>query len=314
MGPGTPRIGNWFPCRRCTGAPVRPRLPQAGAPNLGVSCESRPSPRFPCEVRPTKPLDVASILRVMSSGSEPGRPSVAVLLSHTDRPSGSARGAATQSGEIWTIGRIGKGCSRIGASPVATAPVSSCSPVGTGLLLQQGSAQRPAALPVLSGRCRACPHRRRAKGVPRRDLRPLRRPGRAVRSAQRPTRLLQHLLRQGQGRNNHPDRPTLHPRGRSRGKGAIDGNHHDGRPDRAGLVDSGTRLRAAPPLPAEQRKPTAWASSSSARWSARAPDPGTTRLARRWPRPRRRSGTSRRSRSSSRRPWCATGILLEYQI
>ena len=67
--------------------------------------------------------------------------------------------------------------------------------------------------------CRAVAKRartdRRTTRVPRRDLRGLRGPGRrAVRATQRPTRLLQHLLRQGAGRDAARRRPASDPSSR----------------------------------------------------------------------------------------------------
>src|SRR4051812_28150774 len=57
-------------------------------------------------------------------------------------------------------------------------------------------------MPVLSGRGETGPDRRRSARVSRSDLRELRRPGRRpICPAQRPARVLQHVLRQGPSRN-----------------------------------------------------------------------------------------------------------------
>src|SRR4029079_16660236 len=75
-----------------------------------------------------------------------------------------------------------------------------------GVFLEQRPAQRPAAVSVVQGDCEAGEDRRWTEGVPRGDLRQLRRPGDgAIRAAERPPGLLQLVLRQGPGWNDGGD-------------------------------------------------------------------------------------------------------------
>jgi hypothetical protein len=72
----------------------------------------------------------------------------------------------------------------------------------TGFLFEQGPVERSPTLPGMSSGGEAGADRRRPAGISRRDLRQLRRPGHGpIRAAERPSRLLQLMLRQGSGRN-----------------------------------------------------------------------------------------------------------------
>jgi hypothetical protein len=161
------------------------------------------------ESRAVKGLDGARIFTAMSSGPRarvrPGAHPFKTRVRRRPVPtrcpgaSPSTRASAGGSGEgvpgpYFDLSRLHRGVHLLGRR--------------AGLLLEQGVDQRPPTVPFLPSGRQARSLRRGPTRVPRRGVRGLRGSGRrAIRAAERSTRLLQHVLRQGPSRD--PDRDGL---------------------------------------------------------------------------------------------------------
>jgi hypothetical protein len=173
-------------------------------PNLhGGPHEFRVESRVaPDESRCYPGIDAARILAAMSSGPDAGRGPFGNVPPVFPGCRGRAPRAARDGYGVRATGRTGEGVSGSNAGLPRLFRGVHLLGRRAGLFREQRAAERPAALPRLSGCGKASSHGRGAARVSCRGMRRVWRSGdRSVRPAQRPSRLLQLVLRQGPRRD-----------------------------------------------------------------------------------------------------------------